>query len=104
MKLKEGQPIENIAFTATSELSTDLAAYRGKKVVIYFYPKDNTPGCTAESIDFSARLAEFQALGVQIIGVSKDSLKSHANFKTKKELTVILASDEHADACEQFGV
>ena len=74
------------------------------KLKPYFYPRDNTPGCTPESIDFSERLTEFQALGVQIVGVSKDSLKSHAYFKTKKDLTVVLASDEHADACEQFGV
>ena len=101
---EKGDKAPAVTIPVSDEESVNLGAPEGKAHVVYFYPRDNTPGCTTESIDFSARLADFQALGVQIIGVSKDSLKSHANFKTKKELTVILASDEDADACEQFGV
>lgn len=93
-----------VTIPVSDEESVNLGAPEGRGHVVYFYPRDNTPGCTTESIDFSSLQSDFEALGVQIIGVSKDSLKSHANFKTKKELTVLLASDEDSDACEQFGV
>ncbi|MEP1143663.1 MAG: peroxiredoxin [Henriciella sp.] len=93
-----------VTIPVSDEESVNLGAPEGRGHVVYFYPRDNTPGCTTESIDFSSLQSDFEALGVQIIGVSKDSLKSHANFKTKKELTVLLASDENSDACEQFGV
>ena len=101
---EKGDKAPNISIPVSDEESVNLAAPNGAAHVVYFYPRDNTPGCTTESIDFSNLLPDFEALGVQIIGVSKDSLKSHANFKTKKELKVILASDEDADACEKFGV
>ena len=99
-----GEAMPDIAMETPDGGSVKPSDFAGKKLVIFFYPKDNTPGCTTESIDFSSLKPEFEALGVQIIGVSKDSLKSHANFKTKKDLTVVLASDENNDACEQFGV
>ncbi len=101
---EKGDKAPKVTIPVSDEESVNLDAPEGAAHVVYFYPRDNTPGCTTESIDFSTLLPKFEALGVQIIGVSKDSLKSHANFKTKKELTVILASDEDADACEQFGV
>lgn len=101
---EKGSKAPLVTIPVSDEESVNLGAPEGKAHVVYFYPRDNTPGCTTESIDFSSLQSEFEALGVQIIGVSKDSLKSHANFKTKKELTVILASDEETDACEQFGV
>lgn len=72
--------------------------------VVFFYPKDNTPGCTNEAKDFTALKAEFDALGYDIIGVSKDSLKAHGNFITKQELGITLASDPDGAACEAFGV
>ncbi|MEL6691706.1 MAG: peroxiredoxin [Pseudomonadota bacterium] len=103
-RLEKGDKAPSVTIPVSDEESVNLGAPSGNAHVVYFYPRDNTPGCTTESIDFSERLTDFQALGVQIVGVSKDSLKSHANFKTKKDLTVVLASDEHADACEQFGV
>jgi peroxiredoxin Q/BCP len=81
-----------------------LSALRGKPVVVYFYPKDDTPGCTTEAKDFSALADQFAAAGVRIIGVSKDSAKRHANFATKHALTVDLASDESGEVCEAFGV
>ena len=101
---EKGDKAPNVTIPVSDEESVNLGAPEGAAHVVYFYPRDNTPGCTTESIDFSTRSPEFEALGVQIIGVSKDSLKSHANFKAKKDLTVILASDENHDACEQFGV
>lgn len=81
-----------------------LAALKGRKFVLYFYPKDNTPGCTTEAIDFSAKIGEFEKLGVTVIGVSRDSLKKHANFRDKHDLRVLLAADEDGTACEAFGV
>lgn len=81
-----------------------LASLKGTSFVIYFYPKDNTPGCTTEAIEFSEKLEEFDKLGVKIIGVSKDSLKKHANFREKHGLKVILAADEDGATCEAFGV
>ncbi|MFC4270763.1 thioredoxin-dependent thiol peroxidase [Sneathiella chungangensis] len=81
-----------------------LAALKGRKFVLYFYPKDNTPGCTTEAIDFSAKIGEFDKLGVTVIGVSRDSLKKHANFRDKHDLRVLLAADEDGATCEAFGV
>lgn len=101
---EKGDKAPKVTIPVSGEESVNLGAPSGAAHVVYFYPRDNTPGCTTESIDFSSLKTEFEALGVAIIGVSKDSLKSHANFATKKELTVMLASDEDSDACEQFGV
>ena len=81
-----------------------LEALKGTSFVLYFYPKDNTPGCTTEAIEFSEKLTEFDKLGVKVIGVSKDSLKKHANFREKHALKVILAADEDGATCEAFGV
>ncbi len=81
-----------------------LSALKGTPFVLYFYPKDNTPGCTTEAKDFTASIKEFDKLGVKVIGVSRDSLKKHANFREKQELEVILASDEDGATCEAFGV
>ena len=101
---EKGDKAPSVTIPVSDEENVNLGAPTGTAHVVYFYPRDNTPGCTTESIDFSALKSDFEALGVQIIGVSKDSLKSHANFATKKDLTVLLASDENGDACEQFGV
>ena len=77
---------------------------KGGWTVIYFYPKDNTPGCTTEAKDFSAEIEAFQALGARVIGISADSPKKHANFIAKQELKVELLSDEDTSVCEAFGV
>ena len=81
-----------------------LSALRPGKVVVYFYPKDDTSGCTLEAQEFTARLADFTAAGATIIGVSKDSAKSHDKFCKKYGLGIILASDEHGTTCEDYGV
>lgn len=101
---EKGDNAPNVTIPVSDEETVNLGKPVGPAHVVYFYPRDNTPGCTTESIDFSALKPKFVALGAQIIGVSKDSLKSHANFAAKKDLTVTLASDETSDACEQFGV
>ena len=81
-----------------------LDALKGKTVVLYFYPKADTPGCTTEGQDFTALLPEFQVAGVTVIGVSRDTVKKLARFAEKRELGVILASDEDGAVTEAFGV
>jgi peroxiredoxin Q/BCP len=81
-----------------------LSSLRPGKVVLYFYPKDDTPGCTLEAQDFNARLGEFTSAGTTVIGVSKDSVKSHDKFCKKHGLSVVLASDEGGTTCEDYGV
>jgi peroxiredoxin Q/BCP len=81
-----------------------LAAQKGEILVLYFYPKDNTPGCTTEGIDFGRAHARFRKAGAQIYGISRDSLKSHENFKAKMEFPFELISDPDEKVCELFGV
>jgi peroxiredoxin Q/BCP len=80
---------------------SDLA---GKTVVLYFYPKDDTSGCTKEAIAFTELLPEFEAEGAAVLGVSKDSVKKHDKFRDKHELKVTLLSDDESDVCERYGV
>jgi len=82
----------------------NLTDYSGKYLVLYFYPKDNTPGCTTEAIDFTAQKDAFEALNAEIIGVSRDSLKKHDNFIAKKELGIVLGSDVEGKVTEDYGV
>ena len=81
-----------------------LSALRPGKAVLYFYPKDDTPGCTTEAIDFTRMQADFAAAGTTVIGISKDSVAAHDKFCRKHGLGVILASDETGDVCERYGV
>jgi peroxiredoxin Q/BCP len=92
-------------FTAAStDGEFKLSAMKGKIVVLYFYPKDNTPGCTTEGQDFAALHARFKKAGAVIVGVSRDSLKSHAGFKEKMGFPFELISDPDEALCELFGV
>ncbi|WP_353472648.1 peroxiredoxin [Salipiger sp. H15] len=81
-----------------------LSALRPEKVVLFFYPRDDTSGCTVENQDFSRLMPEFEALGVKVFGISADSLESHEKFLLKKSLAVPLLSDETAQTCTAFGV
>jgi peroxiredoxin Q/BCP len=81
-----------------------LSAHKGKIVVLYFYPKDNTPGCTTEGIDFGKAYPRFKKAGAEIFGLSRDSLKSHEGFKSKMEFPFELISDPDEKVCEVFGV
>ncbi|MGP1355053.1 peroxiredoxin [Roseicyclus sp.] len=81
-----------------------LSALRPRKVVLYFYPKDDTSGCTKEAIEFTGLGPDFEAAGAVVIGVSKDSVAKHDKFVAKHSLGVILASDEASDVCERYGV
>lgn len=80
-----------------------LASLKGKKIVLYFYPKDDTSGCTSEALQFSSEVEEFQKLGAVIVGVSKDSAASHAKFRLKHDLTVELAADTTGEIVETYG-
>jgi peroxiredoxin Q/BCP len=82
----------------------NLASLRPNKVVLFFYPKDNTPGCTKEAIGFTEAADAFAEIGVTLVGISKDSVTSHEKFIAKQNLNVILLSDEHGTVCEDFDV
>ncbi|WP_341246593.1 thioredoxin-dependent thiol peroxidase [Nereida ignava] len=81
-----------------------LNDYAGQAVVLYFYPRDDTPGCTKEAIGFTEMAAEFAAANTVVIGASKDSVKKHDKFREKHSLGVVLVSDEESDLCETYGV
>ena len=103
--LSVGDRVADFSAPATSELAFKLSDYKGKfNLVIYFYPKDSTPGCTTEGKDFRDRINDFKAQDTEIFGVSKDSMKRHENFKAKQVFPFELISDESGDICEQFGV
>lgn len=84
--------------------STTLAGYLGRWLVLYFYPKDSTPGCTTEGLDFNALLPKFGKLEADVLGVSKDSVRSHANFSSKQAFKFNLVSDADEKLCRAFGV
>ena len=104
MAVSLDQPVADFNAAATSGQQVSLSALKGQQVVIYFYPKDSTPGCTTEGLDFRARYADFQAANTQIFGVSMDSLKKHESFKCKQAFPFELISDEEHQLCDQFGV
>ena len=81
-----------------------LSDFKGQSLILYFYPKDDTPGCTKEAQGFTEALEEFNGLNAAIIGVSKDSVAKHDKFKAKYDLSFPLASDEESDICERYGV
>jgi peroxiredoxin Q/BCP len=87
----------------TDQGQVSLAGLKGRTVVVYFYPKDDTGGCTNQARAFTAALPEFEALGAVVIGISKDSVASHAKFRAKHDLGVQLASDKDSDVVERYG-
>lgn len=99
-----GDKAPALSLPATGETTVHIPSKSGKRQVIFFYPKDNTPGCTTESKAFSALKPDFDAKETEIIGISRDSLASHEKFKEKQDLDITLASDEDGKACEAFGV
>ena len=98
------QVVADFTLPATGGTAFHLAAARGKPLVIYFYPKDNTPGCTMESQQFRDLYADFQKAGCEVVGISRDSIKSHESFKARFDLPFALLSDAEETVCEQFGV
>ena len=96
--------VPNFELPATGEQSIKLSQLKGSKVVIYFYPKDSTPGCTTEGQNFRDNHAKFKRAGAVILGVSRDSIKSHENFKAKQEFPFELLSDKEEVLCQLFDV
>lgn len=104
MSVNVGQPVPDFTAQATSDTTVTLSALRGKQVVIYFYPKDSTPGCTTEGGDFRDNMADFEAANTVIFGVSRDGLRAHENFKAKQGFNFELISDKDEVLCQSFDV
>ena len=99
-----GKPVTDFSLPSTGGTTFRLSEHLGSKLVLYFYPKDNTPGCTTEGSDFRDHHKEFAKAGCGVFGVSRDSLGSHQKFKDKMKFPFELLSDEDESACKQFGV
>ncbi len=104
MAVAVDQPVSDFQVQATSGQAVSLSELKGQQVVIYFYPKDSTPGCTTEGQDFRDHHAQFQAANTVVFGVSRDSLKSHENFKAKQSFPFELISDKDEALCQLFDV
>jgi peroxiredoxin len=104
MDLKPGDRAPTFKLATDGGGNITSAGLKGNPYVLYFYPKDDTSGCTAEAIDFSKKINKFQELGVSVIGVSKDSVASHERFRTKHKLKVALGSDPETTLAEAYGV
>jgi thioredoxin-dependent peroxiredoxin len=104
MELKPGDKAPSFKLATDGGGTVSLSALKGHPFVLYFYPKDDTTGCTKEAIDFSQNLKKFQALGVEVLGVSKDMAASHDRFKAKHKLKLTLGSDPDIEAAQAYGV
>ena len=104
MLLKIGDTAPDFTLSDKDGNPVSLADFAGQKVVLYFYPRDNTPGCTRQACAFAFHYGEFQRRGVQVIGISKDSVASHQKFAEKYGLNFILLADPDRDAIEKYGV
>lgn len=104
--LSTGEIAPDFTLPATGPEGTEitLSELRGAPVVLYFYPRDNTPGCTTEALDFTALMPKFAALGARVFGISTDSLKKHDNFIAKHDLGVTLLTDAQAEVASLYGV
>lgn len=104
MMLKIGDTAPDFTLPTDQDTQVTLSELQGKKVLLYFYPKDNTPGCTKQACDFRDQFSNFKKHGVEVFGISKDSSKSHTKFKEKYQLPFTLLVDANADVCEAYGV
>lgn len=104
MTFEVGSPLPPLEFKVSNKETLSLESLRGQFVVLYFYPKDDTPACTTQAKDFTSMLSEFQEANALVIGISKDSLASHSKFTKKHGLTHKLCSDHEGEICETFGV
>jgi len=103
MPVDSGDTVPDFTLTTDGDGTVRLADLRGRKVVLYFYPKDDTPGCTNEACGFRDSISAFEKEGAVVIGVSKDSVKRHDNFKAKYDLPFTLVSDAEGELCKAFG-
>ena len=99
-----GKKVPNFNLPATGDKNIKLSDLKGKKIIIYFYPKDSTPGCTTEGQDFRDNHNKFKRAKAIVLGVSRDSIKSHENFKSKQEFPFDLISDKDETLCKMFDV
>lgn len=99
-----GSPVPNFEAISTGDKSIQLSDYRGKYLILYFYPRDNTPGCTTEGQNFRDKIAEFSALNAVILGVPRDSVRVHEGFKAKQNFPFDLLSDQEEKLCTLFDV
>ncbi len=104
MTIATGRQVPDFTLPATSGKEISLSGFKGKNVVLYFYPKDSTPGCTREGQDFRDHHARFKRQNTVILGVSRDSVKSHDNFKQKQKFPFELLSDQNEEVCKLFNV
>jgi peroxiredoxin Q/BCP len=104
MALAEGEKAPGFTVATDEGASISLAGLKGRPVVLYFYPKDDTSGCTKEAIAFSDAAKKFEKLGVLVLGVSKDSVESHAKFRKKHKLKIALGSDSELKTAKDYGV
>ncbi|SFC39925.1 peroxiredoxin Q/BCP [Marinospirillum celere] len=104
MSFNLGDTLPDFTAQATSDQEIQLSQFKGKNLVIYFYPKDSTPGCTTQGGDFRDLYADFQAANTEILGVSRDGLRSHENFKAKQNFPFELISDKDESLCKLFDV
>ena len=102
--LDTGQKAPDFTLATTAGGTVSLADYAGEDLVLYFYPKDDTPGCTKQAIAFTEHAADFAKAGAKILGISRDTLAKHEKFRAKHDLTIDLASDEDGAVCDAFGV
>ena len=102
--LKVGDKAPEVTLPNQDEVEISLRDLEGKWVVLYFYPKDNTPGCTTEACEFTEALPTFDGLNAVVLGISPDSPKKHSNFIAKKDLLITLLADENKEVCEKYGV
>tara|TARA_B100001029_G_scaffold167748_1_gene161190 strand:- start:1227 stop:1691 length:465 start_codon:yes stop_codon:yes gene_type:complete len=103
MKIKEGKKIKDIKIVSTDNKKS-ISEYLDKKLILYFYPKDLTPGCTSESIEFNTNLTKIKRIGWNVVGISRDSIKSHLKFIDKHSFKFPLISDEDESVCRYFDV
>lgn len=99
-----GKKSPNFSLPRDGGDTVNLSDFKGKNLVIFFYPRDNTAGCTTEAVGFTVKLPDFEAANTAVIGVSKDSVRAHENFRDKQALKMPLLSDAEGDMCETFGV
>ena len=104
MVLKEGNKAPSFSLPSDNGKKIKLSDYKGKKLIIFFYPKDDTPGCTKESIEFTQYLSKFSKLNTNILGISRDSVEKHLKFKDKHSIKINLASDENKKICSKYDV
>jgi peroxiredoxin Q/BCP len=102
--LKIGAPAPSVSLPDADMEMVDLASFRGRKVVLFFYPKDDTPGCTLEATDFTDHDTDFERANCVVLGISRDDCLSHAEFRDKHGISVGLLADSEGEVCERYGV